>query len=237
MSQTTSKLKITGVEQLPFEVVQQTLVPKVGEEMFAPVGGMMVKGLPFWCLNEELPVFFEALQELSFHQPKTMITAMSWVIKQVPTKHISPLTINRFRKGVQTTQKFHNPKNPPAEYLADKAKAEAKDQYGTIGVDSVKSGPMGDSFTASQSQRLVPDPVDLATLGIHDPESATWPTIKQAFKTLALRNHPDMNKGSKQSEQRFKKVRQAYDNLSRIYAESLMEKEVIAVLTEILPKG
>lgn len=44
--------------------------------------------------------------------------------------------------------------------------------------------------------------------------SATEKEIKQAFRTLARKYHPDVNKGDKQAEERFKEINEAYEVLS-----------------------
>ncbi len=51
-----------------------------------------------------------------------------------------------------------------------------------------------------------------AILGIQP--SADKDTIKDAYRTLAKKYHPDTNKGNKASEKRFKEVKEAYDILS-----------------------
>ena len=51
-----------------------------------------------------------------------------------------------------------------------------------------------------------------AVLGIHP--SADQKTIKEAFRTLAKKYHPDTNKGNKASEKKFKEVAFAYEILS-----------------------
>ncbi len=45
-------------------------------------------------------------------------------------------------------------------------------------------------------------------------ESATAPEIKQAYRKLAVKHHPDKNNGSKSSEEKFKQISEAYDHLS-----------------------
>ncbi len=50
------------------------------------------------------------------------------------------------------------------------------------------------------------------TLGL--PRTATSDEIKQAYRKLAKKWHPDRNKGSKEAEERFKQVQEAYDVLS-----------------------
>ncbi len=51
-----------------------------------------------------------------------------------------------------------------------------------------------------------------AILGIHP--SADQKAIKEAFRTLAKKYHPDTNKGNKASEKKFKEVAYAYEILS-----------------------
>ena len=50
-----------------------------------------------------------------------------------------------------------------------------------------------------------------ATLGV--PRTASDEEIKQAYRKLAMRFHPDRNNGSKQAEERFKEITEAYDVL------------------------
>ena len=51
-----------------------------------------------------------------------------------------------------------------------------------------------------------------AILGVSS--SATKSEIKNAFRSLAKKYHPDMNKGNKESERKFKEIKQAYEILS-----------------------
>lgn len=46
-------------------------------------------------------------------------------------------------------------------------------------------------------------------------QNATKEEIKKAFKRLAKKYHPDINKGDKKAEERFKEVSEAYEVLSR----------------------
>ncbi|MFX3633308.1 MAG: DnaJ domain-containing protein [Candidatus Pristimantibacillus sp.] len=45
------------------------------------------------------------------------------------------------------------------------------------------------------------------------PIQATSVQIKQAYRQLAKRHHPDVNGGSREAEQRFKAIQEAYDTL------------------------
>ena len=45
-------------------------------------------------------------------------------------------------------------------------------------------------------------------------ESDSDPAIKKAYRKLALEYHPDRNKGSKDAEERFKEISEAYAVLS-----------------------
>ena len=49
------------------------------------------------------------------------------------------------------------------------------------------------------------------TLGVA--RSATQDEIKKAYRKLAKQHHPDMNKGNKSAEEKFKEISQAYDVL------------------------
>ena len=51
-----------------------------------------------------------------------------------------------------------------------------------------------------------------AVLGIHP--SASKDAIKEAYRNLAKKYHPDTNKGNKASEKKFKEIAQAYEILS-----------------------
>ncbi len=50
-----------------------------------------------------------------------------------------------------------------------------------------------------------------ATLGV--PKTATGKEIKQAFRKLARKHHPDVNPGDKSAESRFKELNEAYEVL------------------------
>lgn len=50
------------------------------------------------------------------------------------------------------------------------------------------------------------------TLGVE--RNADAAAIKKAFRKLARQHHPDVNKGDKQSEERFKEINSAYETLS-----------------------
>ncbi|MBB1564993.1 J domain-containing protein [Candidatus Gracilibacteria bacterium] len=45
-------------------------------------------------------------------------------------------------------------------------------------------------------------------------KTATQDEIKKAYRKLAMKYHPDRNKGDKQAEEKFKEIGQAYDVLS-----------------------
>ena len=51
-----------------------------------------------------------------------------------------------------------------------------------------------------------------AVLGV--PRSATQDRIKKAYRDLARKHHPDMNRGDKKSEEKFKEIQHAYETLS-----------------------
>ncbi|MGA7414259.1 MAG: DnaJ domain-containing protein, partial [Bryobacteraceae bacterium] len=45
-------------------------------------------------------------------------------------------------------------------------------------------------------------------------KGATADEIRKSYRRLARKHHPDLNPGDKSSEDRFKKVQEAYDVLS-----------------------
>jgi curved DNA-binding protein CbpA len=45
-------------------------------------------------------------------------------------------------------------------------------------------------------------------------ENATQDEIKQAYKKLSMKYHPDRNPGDKQAEEKFKEINEAYSVLS-----------------------
>ncbi|NIS68459.1 MAG: DnaJ domain-containing protein, partial [Proteobacteria bacterium] len=49
-------------------------------------------------------------------------------------------------------------------------------------------------------------------LGVN--RKATVEEIKKAYRKLALKYHPDRNKGNKEAEERFKEINEAYAVLS-----------------------
>jgi curved DNA-binding protein CbpA len=45
-------------------------------------------------------------------------------------------------------------------------------------------------------------------------ENATQDEIKQSYKKLAMKYHPDRNPGDKQAKEKFKEINEAYSVLS-----------------------
>ena len=51
------------------------------------------------------------------------------------------------------------------------------------------------------------------------PTTSTLTEVKRAYKQLALKHHPDKNQNSKESSERFKKIKDAYDTILKIYTD------------------
>ena len=88
------------------------------------------------------------------------------------------------------------------------------------------------------------DPYSL--LGVS--KTATEKEIKHAYKRLAVKYHPDKNKGNPEAEEKFKKISWAYDILSdpkkkqafdqfgpEGYAQKFATKKRFLELSELLP--
>ena len=56
--------------------------------------------------------------------------------------------------------------------------------------------------------------------------TATQNEIKKAYRQLALKQHPDHNQNSKQSEERFKLLQAAYSVLSNIHSRREYDQEI-----------
>ena len=48
-------------------------------------------------------------------------------------------------------------------------------------------------------------------------ESSDWTLIQKRFKSLVKKYHPDMNAGSKQYEEKLKKITLAYTHLKKLF--------------------
>lgn len=92
----------------------------------------------------------------------------------------------------------------------DKARAAAEDEQLRRGFqNSANSWSwMASDETPGQRQRRAA----LAVLGLDD--DASGPEIKSRFRQLAKENHPDRNNGSKDAEDRFKRICAAHSVLA-----------------------
>lgn len=59
-------------------------------------------------------------------------------------------------------------------------------------------------------------------------QTATQKEIKKAYRQLALKQHPDHNQNSKQSEERFKRLQTAYSVLSDAQTRREYDQEIAA---------
>ena len=78
------------------------------------------------------------------------------------------------------------------------------------------------------------------TLGV--PRDASQADLKKAFRKLARKHHPDVNKGDAESERRFKEVNEAYDVLSdtekrKLYDQLGADWDAYAARTKRLAPG
>ena len=68
------------------------------------------------------------------------------------------------------------------------------------------------SHTANRAERRA-DAMRVLDVGSNDDASA----VKQAYRKLALRHHPDKHRGDPEAERKFKEIVRAYDTLTREY--------------------
>ena len=68
-----------------------------------------------------------------------------------------------------------------------------------------------------------------ATLGVN--KGSTEKEIKQAFRKLARKHHPDVNPGDKAAESRFKEINEAYEVLGDPAKRSKLRHEPQAVVS------
>ena len=92
----------------------------------------------------------------------------------------------------------------------DTADAEAQDEGVRNAYQKASSGWRWDAFGGSRGQREHREA--LAVLGLD--QDAEQNDIKRRFRELAKENHPDRNQGSKDAEDRFKRICAAYDVLA-----------------------
>ena len=69
------------------------------------------------------------------------------------------------------------------------------------------------------------------------PKNADEKKIKQAYRKLAKKYHPDTNPGDKQAEQKFKEVSEAYDVLSDKEKRKLYDQYGFAAFDETMGAG
>lgn len=75
--------------------------------------------------------------------------------------------------------------------------------------------------SSSKANPQVPHAIRQAlhVMGLEIPYTLTL--LKKKYKELAKQHHPDLNKGSKTSEEKLKKINAAYQELKRFYHRSL----------------
>lgn len=74
-----------------------------------------------------------------------------------------------------------------------------------------------------------------SVLGV--PPEADLPSIRKAYHKLALQHHPDRNKGSKESEERFKDIAKAYAVLSDDRTRKIFDRERLRPAPRPVPGG
>lgn len=75
-------------------------------------------------------------------------------------------------------------------------------------------GFLGDRERAGQASAPRPSPGQERALRILDlTSSVTMKEVKARYKTLVKRHHPDVNRGDKAAEERFKEIHQAYETM------------------------
>jgi len=74
-----------------------------------------------------------------------------------------------------------------------------------------------------------------AILGV--PRDASFRTIKRAYRRMARRHHPDLHQGSKEAEERFKEIGEAYEVLGSPRRRALYDRGAWASAREDVVSG
>ena len=118
-------------------------------------------------------------------------------------------------------------KNPTKEKSdpENKSKKDEKDNVVDADFEDVKDDKRKERLRHKKRSNFLWPKDYYEILGVN--KSASKDEIKKAYRKLALKHHPDKNKGNKASEEKFKEASEAYHVLSDDKEKQIMTSSVM----------